>query len=272
MQNGNRFDRRSLDLRQKIVRTMEASRRGHLGTAFSVVEILRVLYDDVLKFDPNDPKWSERDRCLLSKGHGCLALYVLLAEKGFFPEEDLGSFCQSGSMLGGHPDHRTPGVEASTGSLGHGLPIGLGFALNAKYERSSARTFVIIGDGESNEGSVWEAAMCAGKHGLDNLTVLVDYNKHQSYSSTYEVQDLEPISDKWEAFGFSTKEIDGHNVEELKQVLFDIPFQVGRPNAIICHTVKGKGVEFVENNMEWHHKNRVTDDELEALYISREAK
>ena len=131
---------------------------------------------------------------------------------------------------------------------------------------------MIIGDGESNEGSVWEAAMCAGKHGLDNLTVLVDYNKHQSYSSTYEVQDLEPISDKWEAFGFSTKEIDGHNVEELKQVLFDIPFQVGRPNAIICHTVKGKGVEFVENNMEWHHKNRVTDDELEALYNSLEAK
>ena len=272
MQNVNNLDKRSLNLRQKIVRTMESSRRGHLGTAFSVVEILRVLYDDVLKFDPTDPNWLERDRCLLSKGHGCLALYVLLAEKGFFPEEDLSTFCQSGSMLGGHPDHRTPGVEASTGSLGHGLPIGLGFALNAKYERSSVRTFVVIGDGESNEGSVWEAAMCAGKHKLDNLTVLVDYNKHQSYSSTYEVQDLEPIAAKWEAFGFTTKEIDGHDVEELKQVLFDIPLQVGKPNAIICHTVKGKGVEFVENNMQWHHKNRVTDDELEALYNSLEAK
>ena len=247
---------------------MAASRRGHLASAFSVTEILRVLYDDVLRYDAKNPQWPGRDRCILSKGHGCIAIYVLLAEKGFFPDSELGKFCQHNGILGGHPDHKVPGIEASTGSLGHGLSIGIGMALNAKYEKASHRTFVIVGDGESNEGSTWEAALCAGKHKLDNLTVLVDYNKHQSYGSTFEVQDLEPLADKWKAFGFATIELDGHDVDALRSVLLEPPADSGKPTAIICHTVKGKGIGFIENDMEWHHKNRVSDEELQSLYAA----
>ena len=264
------LDARSLDLRNRIVRVITAGRRGHIGSAFSLVEILRVLYDDVLRYDPKNPKWPGRDRCLLSKGHGCLALYVILAEKGFFPAEELAKFCKSDGILGGHPEHKVAGIEASTGSLGHGLSIGIGFALNARYEKADHRTFVIVGDGESNEGSVWEAAMCAGKHGLSNLTVLVDYNKHQSYGSTYEVQNLEPFADKWRSFGFAATEVDGHSVEELRSVLTNLPLDASKPSVVICHTIKGKGVDFVENDMEWHHKSRVTDDEIEALHLALE--
>ena len=269
-QRSPELDTRSLTLRKTIIRMLEFSRRGHLGSAFSLIEILRVLYDDVLKYDPENPKWTSRDRCILSKGQGCLALYVLLADKGFFPEEELWKFCKSNGILGGHPEHKVPGVEASTGSLGHGLSIGIGMALNANFEKSDYRTFVIIGDGESNEGSIWEAAMCAGKHRLSNLTVLVDYNKHQSYGSTFEIQDLEPFADKWRSFGFATAEVDGHSVVDLRTLMTSLPLDPHKPTAIICHTIKGKGVGFAENNMEWHHKNRVTDDEIQALFASLE--
>ena len=259
------LDTRSLDLRRTVVRMLQAAGRGHVGSAFSLVEIVRVLYDDVLRYDPNDPKWPHRDRCILSKGHGCLALYVVLAEKGFFSESELWKFCKSDGILGGHPEHKVPGIEASTGSLGHGLSIGIGFALNARYEKADHRTFVIIGDGESNEGSVWEAAMCAGKHKLSALTVIVDYNKHQSYGPTSEIQDLEPFGQKWSSFGFGVAEVDGHDVNALRSILLNLPVEAEKPSAVICHTVKGKGIGFVENNMEWHHKSRVTEDETEAL-------
>src|SRR5437016_4318460 len=159
--NTTPLDRRSRDLRRQIVRMIEAGGRGHVGSAFSLVEMLRVLYDEVLKYDPTNPQWPERDRFILSKGHGCLALYTLLAEKGFFSDAELWKFCKSDGILGGHPEHKVPGVEVSTGSLGHGLPIGIGFALHAKHRKADHRVFVVVGDGESNEGSVWEAAMCA---------------------------------------------------------------------------------------------------------------
>ena len=257
---------RSKDLRRTIIETLAAGRRGHVGAAFSLVEILRVLYDDILRYDPKNPKWEQRDRFILSKGHGCLALYVLLAEKGFFPRSELQKFCKSDGILGGHPEYgKVPGIEASTGSLGHGLPIGVGFALNAKYEKAGHRIFVIIGDGESNEGSVWEAAMSAGKHHLSNLTVLVDYNKQQSYDTTAAVQNMEPFAAKWQAFGWATTEVDGHNIAELKSVLSALPLEPDKPSAIICHTVKGKGVGFVENNLNWHHKSNVTDEEIKSL-------
>lgn len=250
---------------------LEASRRGHLGAAFSVVEILRVLYDDVLRYDPQNPKWSNRDRCILSKGHGCLALYVLLAEKGFFPQTELWKFCKSDGILGGHPEYGlVPGIEASTGSLGHGLSIGIGFALNAKYEKAGYRIFVIISDGELDEGSIWEGALCAAKHKLGHLTVIVDYNKQQSYGTTFEVQDLEPIVDKWRSFGFAVKEVDGHDVDALRSVLSNLPLAPDRPSVIICHTVKGKGIKFVENNLEWHHKNKITDEEIRSLLAALE--
>ena len=266
------LDARSRKLRQTIVRTLQAGNRGHVGSAFSLVEILRVLYDDVLHYDAGNPGWSGRDRCILSKGHGCLALYAILADKGFFPEDELWKFCKPDGMLGGHPEHgKVPGVEASTGSLGHGLPIGIGFALNARYERAPHRVFVVISDGESNEGSVWEAALCASQHRLDHLVVLLDYNKQQSYGTTYEVLDLEPLADKWRAFGFAVKEVDGHSMPDLRAALSRTPFESGKPSILICHTIKGKGVSFVENNLKWHHKTRVSEDEVRSLLAELES-
>ncbi len=269
--SGTRLDERSLALRRTIVRIMAASKRGHLGSALSLVEMLRVLYDDILRYDPARPAWPLRDRCILSKGHGCLALYAILAEKGFFPEAELWKFCQDEGILGGHPEYgKVPGVEASTGSLGHGLAIGIGLALHARMARASHRVFVVMSDGESNEGSVWEAALCAGKHGLSHLTVLVDYNKQQSYGSTFEVLDLEPFAEKWRAFGFAVEEADGHSPQALRAALSRVPFDPRRPSLILCHTVKGKGIPFAEGNLEWHHKNKVTDEEVRAMLAALE--
>lgn len=261
------LDGRSKELRKKVVAILEAARRGHVGSTFSLIEIFRVLYDSVLRFDAENPKWEGRDRCILSKGHGCLAQYVMLAEKGFFPEEELYRFCQAGGILGGHPEyHKVPGIEASTGSLGHGLSIGIGFALRARIDHLDYKTYVVIGDGESNEGSIWEAAMCAGKYRLSNLTVMIDYNKHQSYDSTFNVMDLEPYADKWKSFGFEVREVDGHDVKKLEGVLSEVPFNRDKPLVIICHTIKGKGISFAENNLDWHHKNNLSDGEITSLY------
>ena len=260
------LDERSLTLRRKIIKILGCSRRGHLGSSLSLVEILRVLYDNVLCYDKDNPDWLERDRCILSKGHGCLALYAMLSDKGFFTEEETGTFCKKDSLFGGHPDAgKIPGVEASTGALGHGLSISVGMAINARYERNKVRVFAILGDGECNEGSVWEAAMSAGKNGLSNLTALVDYNKYQSYDATSMVQELEPFANKWLAFGFGTAEVNGHDPEELRRVLGNLPIENGKPSAVICHTVKGKGVSFAENNLAWHHKSSINDDEIRKL-------
>jgi transketolase len=266
------LDGRSVALRRAIIRALEAGQRGHVGAAFSIVEILRVLYDDVLRYDAGNPRWAGRDRFVLSKGHGCLALYAILADKGFFPEAELWKFCKSDGLLGGHPEHHIPGVEASTGSLGHGMSIALGFALNAHLTRASYRTFVVIGDGESNEGSIWEAALAAGKHGLGNFAVLIDYNKYQAYGSTAEVQNLEPLADKWRAFGFIAVDVNGHHPAALRDVLTRVPLDPARPAAIICHTVKGKGVPFAENNMAWHHQNKITAEDAERLLAALEAR
>ena len=264
---GHDLDRRSLGLRRLVVAGLAGGGRGHLGSALSLIEILRVLYDDVLRFDPAEPDWDERDRFILSKGHGCLALYAILADKGFFSPAELDRFCHRDGILGGHPEaSKIPGVEASTGALGHGLSLGLGMALAARLKRRENRVFVVLGDGEINEGSVWEAAMCAGKHRLSNLTAIIDYNKHQSYASTREVQELEPLGDKWRSFGFSVTELDGHDVVQLREVFARLPLHPNRPTAMICHTVKGKGVRFAENDMAWHHKSKVTPETIEALY------
>jgi transketolase len=266
------LDERSKELRRIIVRTLGAGKRGHVGAAFSVIEILRVLYDDVLRVDPKNPLWPDRDRCILSKGHSCLALYALLADKGFFPKEELSKFCASDGILGGHPEYgKVPGVEASTGSLGHGFSFGVGFALAAKLDGKHHRVFVVLGDGECSEGTIWEAALSAAKHKLDNLTILVDYNKQQTYGTIEEVQGLEPFYDKWASFGFAVREVNGHDTGELLSVLGSMPFEKGRPNAIICHTVKGKGVSFTEKNLSWHHKAKVTDAEVGALMSELES-
>jgi transketolase len=237
----------------------------------SLIEILRVLYDDVLRFRPAQADWPERDRMILSKGHGCLALYVLLADKGFITLDTLDTFCRRDSILGGHPEAgKVPGVEASTGALGHGLSVGLGMALaigaRKSAPKSDSRVFVVMGDGEINEGSVWEAAMCAGKHGLSRLTALIDYNKIQSAGPTREIQDLEPLADKWRAFGFAVAEVDGHDVGALRSLLGRLPLAGDKPTAIICHTVKGKGIPFAENDANWHHKSKIPPDLVSRMY------
>jgi transketolase len=263
------LDERSRHLRRLIVRGLEGGGRGHVGSSMSLVEILRVLYDDVMRYRPAEPKWPDRDRMILSKGHGCLALYAVLADKGFIAAETLDTFCRRDSILGGHPEAaKVPGVEASTGSLGHGLSFGIGVALALRIRRSDARVFVVMGDGEINEGAVWEAAMCAGKHGLSRLTAIIDYNKIQSAGFTRDIQDLEPLLDKWRAFGFATTEVEGHDVRALRWVLRDVPLQADRPTAIICHTVKGKGIAFAENDPSWHHKSRFAPDELARIHAA----
>lgn len=264
----NRTDRqRAAGLRRDIVSMLEHGTRGHLASALSLVEILMVLYDDVLSFRAEDPGWPNRDRLIVSKGHGCMAQYALLADKAFFPRSEFERFCKPEGILGGHPEHpKVPGVEASTGALGHGLSIGVGMALAARHDDRPSRVFVVLGDGECNEGSIWEGAMCAAKHRLERLTVLVDYNKMQSYSSTHEVLELEPFAGKWESFGFACREIDGHAPGELRDALGSLPLEPGKPSCLICHTVKGKGIPFVEGDLSWHHVNRPKPEQIAALY------
>lgn len=266
-----KLDSRSLYLRKLVCQTLEGGGRGHIGSTLSLIEILRVLYDDILIYNAKDPTWEYRDRCILSKGHGCIAQYVLLADKGFFDLSHLSTFCKFDSILGGHPEaNKIPGIETSTGSLGHGLSVGLGFALAARMKKRKNKTFVIMGDGEINEGSVWEAAMCIGKHKLDNLVALIDYNKIQSAGFTKDIQDLEPLSQKWHSFNFAVADVNGHDVTALRDLLHQVPLQVGKPTAIICHTVKGKGIPFAEHNPSWHHKARLNQETIQAMYEALE--
>ncbi|MCQ8782819.1 transketolase [Mangrovibrevibacter kandeliae] len=263
------LDERSLYLRRLIVRGLVGGNRGHVGSSMSLVEILRVLFDDVLRYRPEQPDWLERDRFILSKGHGCLGLYALLADKGFFDVAELDKFCHADGILGGHPERsKIPGVEASTGALGHGLPIGVGLALSARMQKRDSRVFVVMGDGEINEGSVWEAAMCAGKHRLTNLTAIIDYNKIQSAGPTREIQDLEPLADKWTSFGFAAVEVNGHDLSALSEVYGRLPLSNERPTAIICHTVKGKGIPFAEGQPKWHHHAKFKPEQLAEIHAA----
>lgn len=265
------MDLRSKHLRRLIVEALEGGGRGHIGASLSLVEILRVLYDSYLSFIALNPYWPQRDRLILSKGHGCLALYAILADKKFFAESELKTFCRPTSRLGGHPElKKVAGIEASTGALGHGLPIGVGMAVAAKIRDHRHRVVVIVGDGEINEGSVWEAALSASKHQLDNLVVFIDHNKLQSYGSSKEVLNLEPLSEKWLSFGFAVREVDGHNVDELESVVKSLPFQTQKPSVVICHTVKGKGFPFAEGDASWHHKSDLTSAEIAAMYACLE--
>jgi transketolase len=269
---GQQLDKRSIELRRLVVRALDGGARGHIGSSLSLIEIMRVLYDDILRFRADAPLWEGRDRCILSKGHGCIAQYVMLAEKGFFPHEVLDTFCRRDSILGGHPEAgKIPGIEASTGALGHGLPIGVGRAMGLRIKQSDARVFVITGDGEINEGSVWEAALSASKHRLSNLNWMIDYNKVQSAGPTEEILPLEPLADKCRAFGFAVAEVDGHDVEALRRLLRTVPIDRERPTAIICHTVKGKGLSFAENDANWHHKSSINKELVVQMYDALEA-
>ncbi len=263
------LDERSIALRRLVLRTLLGGDRGHIGPSLSPLEILRVLYDEVLQHDPQQPDWAERDRFILSKGHGAIAHYAILADHGYFPLDTLDTFCHFDSILGTHAEaSKVPGVEASTGALGHGLAIGVGMALAAKIRQQSHRVFVLIGDGEMNEGAIWEAALLANKHHLANLTVIVDYNKIQSAGFTHDICEMEPLSAKWRAFGFEAVEVNGHDLSALRQALSR---SSDRPQVVIAHTVKGKGVRAAEQNPKWHHVNRMTDEIVEAFNTSLES-
>ncbi len=246
-------------IRAHVLRMTNRAKSSHIGGCFSVADLLAVLYSKILKFNSTRPDWPDRDRFILSKGHAAAALYATLAEHNFFPRDWLNTFYLNNSHLGGHVTYGVPGVEVSSGSLGHGLSIACGMALAGKRDRQSYRVFALLSDGECDEGSTWEAVLFAPHHKLDNLVAIVDYNKIQSFGTVKEVLDLEPLADKWRTFGWRVKEIDGHDFGQIEEALLSVPFQSGKPSCIIAHTIKGKGVSFMENQLAWHYK--FPDDE-----------
>jgi len=253
------------ELRGKIIEMAVKSGSAHIAPAFSVLEIIYLLYTRILKLDLKNPTEVDRDRFILSKGHGCLAQYVVLAELGFFPQEWLLDYAQPGSLLGGHATLGAPGIEASTGSLGHGLAMGEGMAYAAKLDKKSFKTYVVLSDGECEEGSTWEAVMGASSFKLDNLVAIVDHNHVQSCGPIAAVlPSLEPLAHKWQAFGWSVREADGHNLDELEAVLNNVPFESGKPSAVIAHTIKGKGVSFMENVPIWHYRVTNSEETIQA--------
>jgi transketolase len=242
-------------IRAQVLKMTHRAKSSHVGSSLSIADLLAVLYGNILNINPKEPNWAERDRLILSKGHACAGLYAVLAEVGYFPHENLETYYQNGSYLAGHITHTAvPGVEVSTGSLGHGLSIACGMALAGKQDGKTHRVFTILSDGECDEGSIWEAVLFAPHHHLDNLVAIVDYNKIQSIGRVEEVLDLEPFSDKWKAFGWAVSEIDGHNFEEIQKTLGQIPFKSGRPSCVIAHTIKGKGVSFMQDKLAWHYQ------------------
>ena len=253
-------------LRLHSVRMTHLAKASHVGSSLSMVELLAVLYGKILHVDPVRPDWPERDRFILSKGHGCAAYYAVLAEAGFFPLEWLDTFYQNGSRLAGHATHTyVPGIEISTGSLGHGLSVATGMALASKRDGKSYRVYCLLSDGECDEGSTWEPILFAPQHKLDNLIAIVDYNKIQSLGTVKEVMDLDPFADKWRAFGWAVREVDGHNLGAIEAILSNLPYEVGRPNCLIAHTIKGKGVSFMENKLLWHYRSPQGEEYAAAL-------
>jgi transketolase len=252
-------------IRGKVLEMSWRAKTPHLGSALSCVDLVVALYGGILRIDPCKPYDSNRDRFIFSKGHACTTLYAVLAEFGFFSSSLLDSYATTGSTLAEQPiPFCQPGVEAATGSLGHGLSLGLGMALAAKITRRSYRTFVLMGDGECNEGSVWEAAMMAPAHKLDNLITLIDLNKWQGTARSQEVMSLDSLKDKFAAFGWSAHEVDGHNTAEILSVLMNLPDGSGRPVAIVANTVKGKGVSFMEDDNNWHYRIPTGEELLKA--------
>jgi len=241
-------------IRIHVLRMIYSAKSSHIGSSFSIAELLAVLYGRILRVDSANIDWADRDRFILSKGHACAALYAVLAETGFFPPEWLDTFYRDGSHLAGHATHSVPGVEVSTGSLGHGLSLACGMALAGKHDAMPFRVFALLSDGECDEGSTWEAMLFATHHELDNLIAIVDYNKIQSLGRVSEILNLEPFGAKWAACRWCVREIDGHDTDEIESALEETPFERGRPSCLIAHTTKGKGVSFMENHLLWHYR------------------
>ena len=253
--NVSDFKETARQLRVDIIRMIEAAGSGHPGGSLSVIDLLTVLYSKFLRHDPKRPDWPERDRVILSKGHACPALYAVMAHSGYFPKEKLMTLRKLGSALQGHPDRlKLPGIELSTGSLGQGLSVGLGMAMAAKLDKKDYRTYVILGDGEIQEGQCWEAFMSAPKFKLDNLTMILDHNNGQIDGHVDEVMPIDPMVDKLRAFGWDVVSINGHDFAEIERAFSDTKKTNGAPQAIVAKTIKGKGVSFMENVIAWHGK------------------
>ena len=246
-----------LDLARKVrlhcLNMVYRGKSGHIGSMLSTADVYSVLYTRVLNVSPEQPEKESRDRFILSKGHGGAALLATLAERGFFPMEWLNGYYQDNGKLSGHISHHIPGVEFSTGSLGHGLPVACGMAMAAKQAKKTHRVFCMVSDGDLNEGSSWEAIMLAGQHRWDTLIMLVDYNRLQALGASEDIIDLEPLAPKLEMFGWKVAAVDGHDCEAIEDVLLKLPLESGRPSAVIFKTVKGKGVSFMENDYKWHY-------------------
>jgi transketolase len=239
--------------RRQIIQMITAAKSGHPGGSLSAVELVVTLFFDVMRHDPQNPKWKARDRFILSKGHACPVLYSAMAQAGYTPEDQLNTLRRLGSIYQGHPDVRfIPSLEASTGSLGQGLSLGLGMALAARLDKSPSRTYVIVGDGEIQEGQIWEAAMFGPFHHVDNLVCIVDYNKIQLDGFVKDIMDLEPLADKWRSFGWHTIELNGHDIPAIQAALAEASTVKGKPTVLVAHTIKGKGVSFMENNPKFH--------------------
>jgi transketolase len=244
---------KSNQYRQKILKYIVEANAGHTGGSLSCIDIINVLYNDVLNVSPETFTSPDRDRYIQSKGHCVEALFVVLADKGFFPEDDLNTLCKYKSHYIGHPTRKIKGVEQNTGALGHGLPIAVGTAIAAKLDEKSYRVFTLLGDGELPEGSNWEAALTGAHYKLDNLCAIIDKNTLQISGPTADVCNTDPVDTKFESFGWAVKHVDGNDVKALQEAFDSLPFEKGKPNMIIAHTVKGKGVSFMENKVSWHH-------------------
>lgn len=254
------------NIRINILNMHMKSCSSHIASSLSIVDLLTVLYFRILDIEPKDPLNKNRDIFILSKGHAVSALYAILAERGFLQPKFLESYCVDGGQLHGHATRGLiPGVEVSTGSLGHGLSIGIGMAQAARYDKRNSKVFVLMGDGELNEGSVWEAALFAGHHKLDNMAAIVDYNKLQAFGFTKNIIELEPLAQKWRDFKWEVIETDGHDLKQIENVFKELPFGKGKPILVIAHTIKGKGVSFMENRLEWHYKSPSKEQAEEAI-------
>lgn len=262
-----RLERKANELRQDVIRMTHAAGSGHPGGSLGAADLIAALYFHVLRLDSDNPRWPDRDRFVLSKGHACPVLYAALAHRGFFARRHLGTLRQTGSILQGHPDMlKTPGLDTTSGSLGNGLAVGLGMALSGRLDGRDFRVYVMLGDGDCQEGCTWEAAMKTAHEGLGNLTVVFDYNQSQVDGRTWDIVDLEPVAEKWRAFNWAVREIDGHNMTEVLHA-FDWARSVDeRPTLILAHTIKGKGVSFmVEDPVTWHGKAPNTEQAEQAL-------
>ncbi len=243
------------ETRKQVLSMIIDAHASHIASSYSIVEILEFLYEKILRINPKDPKNPDRDRFILSKGWGISTLYTILSRKGFFPKKYLEQYCKDGSKMIGIATHNgIPGIEATTGSMGHGLPIGVGIAKALKLQKRKSRVFVMISDGECDEGSTWEGILIAGHHKLDNLTVIVDYNKWQSFGRTNEVLNLEPLKRKWESFNWKAFEIQGHDFSQIEKAFKNCLLVNNKPSVIIAHTIKGKGLSSIEDRNEWHYK------------------